>query len=205
MRKVAKYCVFGTNWGYFGLAGTAEELCVTQLPGPDASEIRSRLLRGLAGLGHSSDSLAWQSPGDCEAKSDSGYFKVLQERIVAYFAGERVAFDSEIPLNIACMSDFGRAVLSACRQVEFGHTVTYSGLAGLAGRPRASRAVGAVMAANKMPLIIPCHRVLRSDGGLGGFSAPGGVVTKARLLAHEHACAGAPPVHQPSPSLVNVR
>ena len=191
-----KYCVFETDWGYFALAGTEDELCFTQLPGPDAVAVESLLLgrlaaterkmAGRAGASRDLESLQLRSG----VRLDSSYFKSVQEQIRAYFAGQKVIFDSEILLNFGSMSDFGRAVLFACRQVGFGQTVTYSTLARLAGSPGASRAVGGVMAANPMPLLVPCHRVLRSDGGLGGFSAAGGVAVKRRLLDHERRCAG---------------
>ncbi len=185
-----KYCVFETNWGYFGLAGTQDKLCLTQLPGPDARKVEELLLRDLAVVGGRLSRSSRRSSVELEVQSDSAYFEELQQQIVAYFDRERVVFGGEIPLSFGGVSDFGRAVLGACRQVGFGQTMTYSTLAGRAGRPKASRAVGGVMASNPMPLIIPCHRILRSDGGLGGFSAPGGVEVKRRLLEHERRCAG---------------
>jgi len=78
-----------------------------------------------------------------------------------------------------------RQVLQACRNISFGQTRTYSDLAKQVGSPNAARAVGGVMAHNPIPLIIPCHRVLRTDGGLGGFSAPGGIAIKQKMLHHE--------------------
>ena len=94
---------------------------------------------------------------------------------------------------LAWITPFARKVLGACRKVPQGRTTTYRALAEQVGQPRAARAVGGVMAANPIPLIVPCHRVLRSDGGLGGFSGPGGNATKLRLLEHEKGavCAGA--------------
>jgi len=183
-----KYCVFETNWGYFSLGGTAKELCLTKLPGLDADELESLLLRDLAAIERVLGRSAGGSRSDPEIESDLSYFKPLQEQIAAYFGGEVVVFGDDIPVNFGLMSDFGRAVLGACRQVGFGRTITYSGLARRIGNPKASRAVGGAMAANPMPLIIPCHRVLRSDGELGGFSAPGGVAIKKRLLEHEQCC-----------------
>jgi len=80
---------------------------------------------------------------------------------------------------------FVQEVLHACRKIAFGQTMTYAGLAKQVGSPNAARAVGSALASNPIPLIIPCHRVLRTDGGLGGFSAPGGTDTKRKMLRHE--------------------
>ena len=91
----------------------------------------------------------------------------------------------DIPVAFEGLSPFAIKVLSACRNVGFGKAVSYHELARKIGRANAARAVGTVMAKNPLPLIIPCHRVIRSDGKLGGFSAPGGISLKKRLLRHE--------------------
>jgi len=75
--------------------------------------------------------------------------------------------------------------LITCRQVGYGRTVSYGRLAELVHRPGAGQAVGNVLAKNPVPLIIPCHRVIRSDGKIGGFSAPGGISLKQRMLELE--------------------
>jgi methylated-DNA-[protein]-cysteine S-methyltransferase len=116
---------------------------------------------------------------------DKTFFKTLQEQIAAYFEGAHVNFSRDIPLTIDGFSSFGISVLTASRAIGFGQMVTYGRLAKKSGRPNASRAVGSVLAKNPLPLIIPCHRVIRSDGKLGGFSATGGVNLKKRLLLHE--------------------
>jgi methylated-DNA-[protein]-cysteine S-methyltransferase len=90
-----------------------------------------------------------------------------------------------LPLQLDYLSDFGRRVVIACRQLGWGQTATYGELARRAGSPAASRAVGAVMARNRHPLIVPCHRVLAADGSLRGFSAADGLKMKQRLLDHE--------------------
>ena len=85
---------------------------------------------------------------------------------------------------------FARRVLAACRRIPYGQTLSYAELAAAAGSPGAARAVGSVMAQNRLPLLIPCHRVVGSRGKLGGFSAPGGLETKVRLLELEFAAIG---------------
>ena len=102
-----------------------------------------------------------------------------------YFAGQRRAF----PLDIAWQSlrPFQREVLRLVAAIPYGETRTYGWIAAAVGKPGAARAVGRAVATNPMPIVIPCHRVVAADGGLGGFSGPGGLETKARLLALEAA------------------
>lgn len=92
-----------------------------------------------------------------------------------------------IPVALSGMSVFERSVLSALRDVPPGATITYGALAKRVGSPGAARAVGMAMARNPIPVIIPCHRVLAGGGRSGGFSAPGGITTKFRLLQMEQA------------------
>jgi len=83
---------------------------------------------------------------------------------------------------------FRHRVYQQCRKIPAGSTCTYQQLAAMAGSPKASRAVGAAMASNRVPLVIPCHRVVSAGGDLRGFSAPGGLETKRMLLQLERAC-----------------
>jgi methylated-DNA-[protein]-cysteine S-methyltransferase len=101
-----------------------------------------------------------------------------------YFAGERVSF-SEVSIDLDWCTPFQRALVEAIRTVEYGETVTYGELAALAGRPRAPRAAGALCSTNRLPLILPCHRVVAA-GGLGEYGSLG-VEYKRRLLELEHA------------------
>ncbi len=93
--------------------------------------------------------------------------------------------DIEIDLDHA--SQFRRDVYDVARGVEPGATITYGEIARRLGNPHASREVGQAMGSNPVPLIVPCHRVLAADNKLGGFSAPGGIATKLRLLSIEGA------------------
>jgi O-6-methylguanine DNA methyltransferase len=101
-------------------------------------------------------------------------------RIKRHLAGEPVRYD-DLPLAPAARPFAGR-VREALARVGWGDTITYGALAAEAGAPGGARAVGGVMADNPLPLVVPCHRVLPSGGGLGGFSAPGGTATKFQLL-----------------------
>ncbi len=109
----------------------------------------------------------------------------LAERLQAFAVGERVDF-SDVPLMTGPETDFQAAVIAACRAVPYGATATYGQLAAAAGSPRAARAVGNIMAANRTPLVVPCHRIV--PGGKrqpGAYSAGEGVRTKLRLLEME--------------------
>lgn len=100
-----------------------------------------------------------------------------------YFAGRRTAFD--LPLDLSLSTGFRRTVLGHLREIAYGSTESYAQVAEAAGSPRAVRAVGSACATNPLPVIVPCHRVLRSDGSLGGYL--GGLEAKRALLALEAA------------------
>lgn len=108
--------------------------------------------------------------------------EAAERQIAEYFNAKRKVFD--LPLAFADeVPDFTRAVWSACVAIPYGEMRSYGWLAGKVGRPGASRAVGRALGANPLPLVVPCHRVIRQDGSLGGFSA--GLDLKKRLLQHE--------------------
>jgi methylated-DNA-[protein]-cysteine S-methyltransferase len=98
-----------------------------------------------------------------------------------YFAGRRLRF--EIPLDWRLTRGFGRRVLQATARIPYGSVSSYRGVATDAGSPRAFRAAGNALGSNPLPIIVPCHRVLHADGGLGGYT--GGLARKRVLLAVE--------------------
>lgn len=104
-------------------------------------------------------------------------------QVAEYLDGTRKNFD--IAIDWSVLSSFQRDVLQKVNQIPYGKTSTYSQIAKQLGKPGAVRAVGRANASNPIPLIIPCHRVLGSDGRLHGYSAPGGLETKAWLLRRE--------------------
>jgi methylated-DNA-[protein]-cysteine S-methyltransferase len=107
-------------------------------------------------------------------------------QLADYLAGRRQTFD--LPLDLRLAAGFRRQVLDHLSQIAYGRTESYTQVAAATGRPAAVRAVGTACATNPLPLVIPCHRVLRSDGSYGGYL--GGTETKQALLALEASAAG---------------
>lgn len=121
-----------------------------------------------------------QLPG---ADHDPDLLPELQSELRSYFDGQPVRF--HVRPDLTGLTPFQQAALRACARIPYGRTVTYAKLARRVGKPKAARAVGAVMARNPVPIIIPCHRVITSRGTLGGFSAEHGVRLKRWLLEME--------------------
>jgi methylated-DNA-[protein]-cysteine S-methyltransferase len=107
----------------------------------------------------------------------------VSRQLDEYFAGRRTGF--EVPLDLRLATGFRRAVLEHLRVIDYGRTESYAEVAAAAGSPRAVRAVGTACALNPVPVVIPCHRVVRSDGSSGGYA--GGPAAKRTLLTLEAA------------------
>jgi methylated-DNA-[protein]-cysteine S-methyltransferase len=107
------------------------------------------------------------------------------ERRLREFASGKPDDLRDIPVETGAMSDFQIRIQNECRRIPYGRTLSYAALAARAGVPRGARAVGNCMAGNRVPLVVPCHRVVRSDGGVGSYSAEGGAAMKRRLLELE--------------------
>lgn len=118
--------------------------------------------------------------------SPDALLRRFEQELFAYFAGE--LRDFQTPFAPAG-TPFQRRVWDALRQVPFGETRSYAAIAGAIGAPTATRAVGAANGANPIAIAIPCHRVVRTGGALGGYT--GGIDFKRRLLEHEAQAAGA--------------
>jgi methylated-DNA-[protein]-cysteine S-methyltransferase len=110
-----------------------------------------------------------------------GRLDPLRRQLDEYFAGSRRRF--EFPIDWRLVRGFGRQVLRVTNHIPYGTVSTYGEVAVRTGRPKASRAVGNALGANPIPIVIPCHRVVRTGGGLGGYT--GGVHRKERLLQLE--------------------
>lgn len=118
--------------------------------------------------------------------SDSDFPVDLPQRLHRYFNGERVDFHDRLDLSGA--TRFQQDVWAITKNIPYGQTRSYGWVAVQLGKPKAMRAVGQALGRNPLPIIIPCHRVVRSDGGLGGFS--GGLDMKKLLLRLEKSYPG---------------
>lgn len=134
---------------------------------------------------------AWARERHPEGRLDEAIEPKLQKDLLDYFAGQPVRFRARVDLSEG--TPFQQQVLRACAKIPYGQTVTYGTLAQRVGRPRAARAIGNAMARNPVPILIPCHRVVPRNGGLGGFSAEQGTALKQWLLAMEAETVAASP------------
>ena len=112
--------------------------------------------------------------------------KTTAKQLADYCKGKNVGFTAG--LDLSGLTPFTQKVLRTLAKVPYGKTITYGELAKRAGSAKAARAVGNILAKNPLPIVVPCHRVVAGDGNLGGFSAPGGVKVKRRLLLMEDNC-----------------
>lgn len=165
------YTVVDTPVGRLSLAATSRGLVqIAFLFGP-VDEV-------LDDLGRRISPRIVESPGRLGQAADQ-----LDE----YFEGRRKRF--EVRLDLRLIRGFQRKVLRATRKIPYGRVATYTAVSTSAGNPRAVRAAGSALGANPIPIVIPCHRVLRSDGTLGGYG--GGLDRKRLLLELEGAGGGA--------------
>jgi methylated-DNA-[protein]-cysteine S-methyltransferase len=162
-----KYIIFETDMGWVGILASARGLLATTLPQPTAPEARQLLER------------------INEANKSPDAFHDLVERLKEYYRGRKVAFPDKLDLTGA--TSFQRAVWTAAQRIPYGETRSYRWVAERIGKPQAARAVGQALGRNPLAIIVPCHRVVASDGGLGGFG--GGLEMKRRLLQREASAA----------------
>lgn len=121
------------------------------------------------------------SAGSGRSAGVPAFVRYAIDGIVAVMGGEARDL-GDVPLDERGIDDFRRAVHGATRRIAPGTTSTYGAIARAIGRPDAAREVGAALGRNPFPIVVPCHRVVAADGSLTGFSAPGGLATKRRML-----------------------
>ena len=161
---------FDTPIGSCGLAWSEAGLTGVQLPEATPEQTAARLTRHGAQL---------VDEGDAPP-----HVAAVMAALREFLAGKPTCF-GDVTLDMSRHSAFERAAYEALRKVSWGQTITYGDLARSLGQSGAARAIGMAMGRNSWPLIVPCHRVLGANGWLGGFSAPGGAVTKKALLERE--------------------
>ena len=161
------YDVFESLWGWIAVCGSDKGIRYGTLPEPTLDraifDLESVMRRPLPEL-------------------ELGSFSAFGRQIEEYFQGTRKSWDVELDLEDA--TAFFRRAWDACQSIPFGETRSYKWLALSAGNIRASRGAGQAMARNRIPIVIPCHRVIGEDGGLHGFGGPG-LPMKKRLLELE--------------------
>ncbi|QEV22179.1 methylated-DNA--[protein]-cysteine S-methyltransferase [Streptomyces alboniger] len=169
-RRQAEWAVVGSDIGPLLLAATGTGLVTVAFHATD--DVRDRTLDRLGSRLGAEPVRAPRSPLLAEAI----------RQLAEYFAAERREF--ALPLDWSLISGFNRQVLrELATGVPYGAVVGYGDLARRVGQPRAAQAVGIAMGANPLPVVVPCHRVVESGGGIGGFG--GGLETKRQLLALE--------------------
>ncbi|MGZ0174313.1 MAG: methylated-DNA--[protein]-cysteine S-methyltransferase [Planctomycetales bacterium] len=146
-------------------------------------------------IGHPSQNIALQAfvvkEGLIDAQIEiEDWDSDLRDQLTRFADGEPISFD-HVELHWAKpLTRFRRRVITETRRISWGNTLTYGEVAKRSGSSGAARAVGTAMSSNRFPFVIPCHRVVGSGGGLGGFTVPGGVGLKERLLMMESGLRG---------------
>ncbi len=160
-RKAAHYSLFETDAGWMGIYGSSSGIARTTLPQPTQDE---------AGLDLGNRA--------CESNCSIEYFQQTIEKIRSYFKGRQVTFDEKLDLRL--WKPFEIAVWKTTSAIPYGETRSYAWVAREVGSPLAARAVGSALGDNPVPIIVPCHRVIGSNGKLRGFG--GGLEMKQYLL-----------------------
>lgn len=170
-RRLLFYTFYKTVEGYGGLVCTKRGLVRLFLPLPSRTKTKEIILREFPNSVYNENML-----------------KALKAALAKYFggqprcpSGQRVTF--KVSLDLSSCTDFQRKVYFALKKIPYGEICSYKGIAHSLNKPSASRAVGSALKSNPIPVLIPCHRVIKSDGSLGGFNS--GVAWKKKLLALE--------------------
>jgi len=164
-----EFSLFATPIGTCAIAWGPAGIRALLLPEPTEEETRARLLRRLP---------------QARPTAPPPAIQALIDDIVALLHGESRNLQQAV-LDLNGIPDFERRVYAVTRDIAPGNTRSYGEIAALCGDRQAARAVGQALASNPFPIIVPCHRVLAAAGRSGGFSAPGGTLTKLRLLQLE--------------------
>jgi methylated-DNA-[protein]-cysteine S-methyltransferase len=170
------FALFVTAIGHCGIVWSERGIVGVQLPQGSEGATRRRVSR--------------RFPAAREAVPPAEIQRVIDD-VVVLLTGQARDF-SRVKLDTGAISDFQRRVYDIARAIPAGSTLTYGEIAERLGDKRLARDVGEALGQNPFPIIVPCHRVMAAGGKMGGFSAPGGVRTKLRLLSIEGAEPGGP-------------
>jgi methylated-DNA-[protein]-cysteine S-methyltransferase len=157
---------FDTAFGWVGLVGGTKGLKRVFLPLPGKEQMRALIGREFP-----------------DATENAGAFRNMTSTWKAYFEGKQVS--PEFPLDWEGHSDFQVKVWKLTQSIPWGQVRTYKWVSAALRKPGSARAVGSALGKNPFPIVVPCHRVVRRDGALGGFTAPGGITLKQKLLERE--------------------
>lgn len=163
--NMIKYAIFDSSLGNMLFVSKDDALISIRIVSMDASSIRNRFLI--------------ENPDAFESVKS---FLNLAKQLDAYMKGERIDF-SRIHVDISVFPDFTQRVLKEVRKIPYGEVTTYGFISKRLGYRNAARAVGQALKVNPIPIIIPCHRVIREDGSIGGYAL--GINIKQRLLSIE--------------------
>ena len=162
-----KFTCFKTERGWVAVMGSQKGLCRMTFPESNEESAVNAVTKGMS------------------AERQDIDFADVKNALIKYFNGQKVDFDFPLDPELEGCTPFQRDVWEATARIPYGQLRSYGWLAAEIGRPNSARAVGQALGANRLPIIVPCHRVLRSDGSLGGFS--GGLHRKEELIELEKA------------------
>ena len=178
MENNFQYSIFSTSWGWAGVIFNQEGLRFFILPLEKIEDIIFELKK----IAEENNLKIFES-NNSEEEKKAKILDLIKE-VQEYYKGKKVNF-FDYQLNLKSYTPFQKKVLSTVSKVPYGILKSYQEIAVEAGFPRAFRAVGNMMRKNPLPLIIPCHRVIRSDGKLGGFSGGKGIALKKKMIDWE--------------------
>ena len=160
------YTIFKAVWGWMGIAEGDKGMKKIVLPHGNRQDVEQIILRKFP-----------------EALENDTALESLAKIFEGYFKGEKIS--QAIEIDWSGYSDFSIKVWRATQSIPWGEVRTYKWVSQYLQKPLSSRAIGNALGKNPFPIVVPCHRVVRSDGSLGGFSAPLGVVLKRKMLEME--------------------
>jgi O-6-methylguanine DNA methyltransferase len=169
IHDIPSYAIFKTAIGWCGLVMAESKLHRVFIGYDRRQQLRQHIRKAC---------------GDDSGVNHSFAMEMIIQKVRRYCSGEKVSL-STVPMDWSSLTEFQQKVLLAAAQIPYGSIETYGGLARMIGYPLSARAVGNALGKNPFPLFIPCHRVVKGDGSIGGFSGIAGIPLKKKLLRLE--------------------